>query len=254
MELKLQINKAEREKDIKTLEEIKENAEVGFEGEIAGLAKAALDRLHGKVEDAEKTPDHVVEKLGEEKLEEVTAEVDKEIEALKEKTEGEIEAVKKETEEKVEISREKIFPKEAFEVSERVREITKVLRLIFPEYDGNNMKEVFLNAPKELDFLSPITLSFDENINNAKKMSQLNDIGGFTRYIVDFLKNKNEQDLEKTDLFKKQLEKGNGTDEYWKAKDTIKEIVKNKDLILKTLDLSYDGLRDMRELINKDVL
>lgn len=98
MELKSQINKAEQEKDIKTLEEIKENAEVGFEGEIAGLAKAALDRLHGKVEDAEKTPDHVVEKLGEDKVEEVTAEVDKEIEELKEKTEGEIgEVVKQES-------------------------------------------------------------------------------------------------------------------------------------------------------------
>lgn len=93
MELKSQINKAEQQKDIKTLEEIQENAEIGFEGEIAGLAKAALDRLHGKVEDAEKTPDHVVEKLGEEKLEEVTAEVDKEIEALQQKTEGEIEGV-----------------------------------------------------------------------------------------------------------------------------------------------------------------
>jgi len=93
MELKSQINKAEQEKDIKTLEEIQENAEVGFEGEIAGLAKAALDRLNGKVEDAEKTPDHVVEKLGEEKVEEITAEVDKEIEALQEKTEGDIEGV-----------------------------------------------------------------------------------------------------------------------------------------------------------------
>ncbi len=93
MELKSQINKAEQEKDIKTLEEIQENAEIGFEGEIAGLAKAALDRLHGKVEDAEKTPDHVVEKLSEEKVEEITAEVDKEIEGLKEKTEGEIEGV-----------------------------------------------------------------------------------------------------------------------------------------------------------------
>lgn len=93
MELKSQINKAEEEKDIKTLEEIQENAEIGFEGEIAGLAKAALDRLHGKVEDAEKTPNHVVEKLGEEKVEEITVEVDKEIESLKEKTEGEIEGV-----------------------------------------------------------------------------------------------------------------------------------------------------------------
>jgi hypothetical protein len=88
MELKSQINKAEQEKDIKTLEEIQENAEIGFEGEIAGLAKAALDRLHGKVEDAEKTPDHVVEKLSEEKVEEITAEVDKEIEGLKERVEG----------------------------------------------------------------------------------------------------------------------------------------------------------------------
>jgi hypothetical protein len=93
MELKSQINKAEQEKDIKTLEEIQENAEIGFEGEIAGLAKAALDRLHGKVEDAEKTPDHVVEKLSEEKVEEITAEVDKEIEGLKERVEGEIEGV-----------------------------------------------------------------------------------------------------------------------------------------------------------------
>jgi hypothetical protein len=180
MELKSQINKAEQEKDIKTLEEIQENAEIGFEGEIAGLAKAALDRLHGKVEDAEKTPDHAVEKLGEEKVEEITAEVDKEIEGLKEKTEGEIEGVVGDIIDSVKEKKQQEFLEEMQVYIKTLSKLDQIQNIV----DGDDF---ILDMKKlgSLEVIKSVDLLY-KTINNLNEVLEHNDfVQGYRSFYTD---------------------------------------------------------------------
>jgi hypothetical protein len=183
MELKSQINTAEQEKDIKTLEEIKENAEAGFEGEIAGLAKAALDRLHGKVEDAEKTPDHIVERLGEEKVEEITAEVDKEIEALQEKAEGEIEGVVGDIIGSVEEKKQQEFFEEMQVYIKSLSKLDQIQNIV----DGDD----FMFDMKKLGSLEVIKSAelLYKTINNLNEILENNDfVQGYRNFYTDGVK------------------------------------------------------------------
>jgi tetratricopeptide (TPR) repeat protein len=79
----------EDKKDIQGLEELKNTSE----GEIAELAQDAINRLNEKVTEAETNPSYAEEKLGTEKVKELTKDVDAEIEGLKKDTETEIKGV-----------------------------------------------------------------------------------------------------------------------------------------------------------------
>jgi hypothetical protein len=83
------ITTLEDKKDIQGLEELKNTSE----GEIAELAQDAINRLNKKVTEAETTPSYAEEKLGTEKVNELTKDVDAEIEGLKKDTETEIKGV-----------------------------------------------------------------------------------------------------------------------------------------------------------------
>ncbi len=87
LELKKQeIIKAEQEKDTNTLEII---AASPYE-EVSKLAKLALGRLDDLFFDAETTPGYQQEKLGKDVVEDLTSQVDAEMEALKDKSKEEI--------------------------------------------------------------------------------------------------------------------------------------------------------------------
>ena len=78
------ISELEDKKDIKGLEDIKLNAEAGFEGDIAGAAEKAIARLTAKAEEVSTTsPNQVnqIENLGgdKQKLEQQTEKIDNEI-------------------------------------------------------------------------------------------------------------------------------------------------------------------------------
>lgn len=86
MELKSKIIKAEQEKDVKTLETIYAHPDL----DISKLAALALGRVEDLVDGIQTTPSYQVEKLGKQNIENLTREIDSEIENLKEKTKNEI--------------------------------------------------------------------------------------------------------------------------------------------------------------------
>lgn len=99
--LKKKIAALETSNDVQGLEDIKQEAEIGFEGEIAGLAEQAIARLSSKIEEASTTSDSQnlqVKNLGGNQaiVEERTEVVDEKINALGKETEQAILTVKEE--------------------------------------------------------------------------------------------------------------------------------------------------------------
>ena len=253
-EINKKISELEEKKDVKGLEELKAEAEASFEGDLAGQAEQAINRLTKKVEEITPVVDSVenkkdqVENLGgdenslKETIKPIDTEIakkDEEIEKVQVGTEQQINAIK------AEISEEPIKNSEADLIKEKEEKIKK-----FNEEMKGLLDQVVGRMPEKMkEYYNSAEYNKLLELNNKKNAEEKSLFEAYDRITKG------------NDEHRRGFSIGRGSAHYYlndlkfanASADIVKRFEEFDDKIAKpTFDAEWPAELKMRETLNND--